>query len=237
LPAIPVAAPETETATTTPTASVTSTTTTSTTAAPVQTIPAIRSEAPDRQPRITRPGFPILFAYSWIAIALLLGMYKGLDVIRLRRLIRTSSAPSSAIKERYEAIANHIGVKHPPLLCITDTLESPALAGVLMPVILLPLWMLNNKHEAAVGWALRHELIHWKHGNTLSNLLRQITMDAENPPWPQYQIGKWDENNPVTHAYGMNYLPSNWLLDAHGVILEANILSDELEATIEKHLH
>jgi thiol-disulfide isomerase/thioredoxin len=60
-------------------------------------------------------------------------------------------------------------------------------------------------------------------------------MDAENPPWPQYQIGKWDENNPVTRAYGMNYLPSNWLLDADGVILEANIPSDELEAVIKKH--
>lgn len=61
-------------------------------------------------------------------------------------------------------------------------------------------------------------------------------MDAENPPWPQYQIGKWDENNPVTRVYGMNYLPSNWLLDADGVILEANIPSDQLEAVVEKHL-
>ena len=61
-------------------------------------------------------------------------------------------------------------------------------------------------------------------------------MDTENPPWPQYQIGKWDENNPVTRAYGMNYLPSNWLLDKDGVILEENISSDELETMVEKHL-
>ena len=61
-------------------------------------------------------------------------------------------------------------------------------------------------------------------------------MDAENPPWPQYQIGKWDEKNPVTRAYGMNYLPSNWLVDANGVILEANIPSDELQAIIERHM-
>jgi formylglycine-generating enzyme required for sulfatase activity/beta-lactamase regulating signal transducer with metallopeptidase domain/ABC-type glycerol-3-phosphate transport system substrate-binding protein len=172
---------ETEPAATTPTASATSTNpgsgmTSSTTAtAPVKTIPATRPEAPARQLKITWPGFPVLFAYAWIAIALLLGLYKGLDVIRLRRLIRTSNVPSTALKERYEAIASQIGVKHPPRLCITETLETPALAGVFRPVILLPQWMLKDKYEAAVGWALRHELIHWKHGDTLANLLRQIT--------------------------------------------------------------
>ena len=180
LPAITTAVPETEPAATPPASSATSTTDSGTTAsttatAPVQAIPATRPETRTPQPKFTWPDFHVIFAYSWILLTLLLGMYKGLDVIRLRRLIRTSNVPSTVLKERYEAIAAEIGVKHPPRFCITETLESPALAGVLMPVIMLPQWMLNDKHEAAVGWALRHELIHWKHGDTLANLLRQIT--------------------------------------------------------------
>jgi beta-lactamase regulating signal transducer with metallopeptidase domain len=181
LPATTTAVSKTAPAATPSSSSATSTnpdsgaTASATAAKPVQTIPAIRPEAPERMLKITWPGFPVLFAYSWIVIALLLGLYKGLDVIRLRRLIRTSNVPSTALKERYEAIVNHIGVKHPPRLCITETLETPALAGVLRPVILLPQWMLNDRYEAAVDWALRHELIHWKHGDTLANLLRQIT--------------------------------------------------------------
>ena len=152
-----------------------STTSSTTAAAPIPTTPLTPPAPLAGQLNITWPGFPVLFAYSWIGIALLLGLYKGLDVIRLHRLNRKSSAPSTAIKERYEAIAASLNVKYPPRLRITETLESPALAGVLMPVILLPQWILKDEHEAAVGWALRHELIHWKHGDTLANLLRQIT--------------------------------------------------------------
>lgn len=180
-PATVTTAPEKDSTATTTTASTTSTTTglettVSTTAAkPVQKTPATRPEAPARSPRITWPGFPVLFAYSWITIALLLGVYKGLDIIRLHRLIKKSDVPSTAIKEHYETIAANLRIKHPPQFRITGILESPALTGVFRPVILLPQWMLNNKHEAAVGWALRHELIHWKHGDTLANLLRQIT--------------------------------------------------------------
>jgi hypothetical protein len=65
----------------------------------------------------------------------------------------------------------------------------------------------------------------------LEQAQRYLAQDAL--PWPQYHIGAWGENNPVARAYGMNYLPSNWLLNAVGVILAATIPTQELESVIE----
>ena len=61
-------------------------------------------------------------------------------------------------------------------------------------------------------------------------------LNHNSEPWAHQQIYIGGEDNVVTRNYGIESLPSNWLLDANGVILEANIPSDELEAVIEKHL-
>lgn len=57
---------------------------------------------------------------------------------------------------------------------------------------------------------------------------------SEELPWPQYNIGAWGENNPATNAYGVAYIPSNWLIDSKGRILEDRISAETLKETLKK---
>ncbi len=59
---------------------------------------------------------------------------------------------------------------------------------------------------------------------------------AQGLPWPQYNVGAWGESNPVTNAYGVAYIPSNWLIGPGGDILADRIPSDALEEGLEEYL-
>ena len=111
---------------------------------------------------------------AWGIALFLLVLYKGRDYIRLYRIVRHGKSPDPVLMGQYHVLARRIGVKRMPRLNVTNVLESPALTGVIKPVVLLPAWMMDKQHEAALGWALHHELIHWKHGDTFANLLRQL---------------------------------------------------------------
>lgn len=113
---------------------------------------------------------------AWAVALFLLVLYKGTDYIRLYRIVRHGKSPDPALMGQYHVLARRIGVKRTPRLLVTHALESPALTGVVKPVVLLPAWMMDAKHEVALGWALRHELIHWKHGDTFANLVHQLSL-------------------------------------------------------------
>lgn len=111
----------------------------------------------------------------WFGLALLIAAYKGTDGVRLRRIIKRGVRPPETVLDQCAAAARDLGVKRAPRLVVTASVESPALAGVLRPVILLPAWMVDGAERDAIDWALRHELAHWKLGDTLANLLRQVS--------------------------------------------------------------
>lgn len=112
-------------------------------------------------------------AALWGLLAGLMALHRALDAVRLRRLVRRGAAPSAACAALYTEAARGLGVRRPPRLVVTDEVESPALAGTLRPVVLLPAWLHTAGEPGVVSWALRHELMHWKLGDTLSNLVRQ----------------------------------------------------------------
>ncbi len=58
----------------------------------------------------------------------------------------------------------------------------------------------------------------------------------EELPWPQYNIGAWSETNPVTTGYGVSCIPSNWLVDASGNVVESKIAENALASVLERHL-
>jgi beta-lactamase regulating signal transducer with metallopeptidase domain/thiol-disulfide isomerase/thioredoxin/5-hydroxyisourate hydrolase-like protein (transthyretin family) len=58
----------------------------------------------------------------------------------------------------------------------------------------------------------------------------------EEMPWPQCHIGVWSETNPNTSAYGVSAIPSNWLVDASGNVVESKIAADALASVLERHL-
>ncbi|NLV42390.1 MAG: hypothetical protein GXY15_14355 [Candidatus Hydrogenedentes bacterium] len=112
-------------------------------------------------------------AALWGLLAGLMALHRALDAVRLRRLVRRGAAPSAACAALYAEAARGLEVRRPPRLVVTDEVESPALAGTLRPVVLLPAWLHTAGEPGVVSWALRHELMHWKLGDTLSNLVRQ----------------------------------------------------------------
>lgn len=59
---------------------------------------------------------------------------------------------------------------------------------------------------------------------------------AQEMAWPQCHVGVFSEDNPATTAYGVSYIPSNWLIDASGNVVEAKIAADALASVLERHL-
>ncbi len=61
-------------------------------------------------------------------------------------------------------------------------------------------------------------------------------VEQQQLPWPQVNIGAWGDANTTTLAYGIAGIPSVWLLDGNGIILESNIPSETLASVLERHL-
>lgn len=92
------------------------------------------------------------------------------DRWQLRRLVRASRAPSSELARLYEQLAGK------PRLFVSPTLDSPAIAGAVRPVILIPAWMETRADATQLLWALRHELRHAAARDTLGIALRDLAL-------------------------------------------------------------
>jgi thiol-disulfide isomerase/thioredoxin len=60
-------------------------------------------------------------------------------------------------------------------------------------------------------------------------------LKAQNLPWPQYNDGKfWDTKLVV--KYGVSQLPTTWLLDRRGIIIDRDLRGEDLTAAVAKAL-
>jgi beta-lactamase regulating signal transducer with metallopeptidase domain len=117
-----------------------------------------------------------------------------IDWIRLQRLVKTAHAPPADVLSRYASLAGSYDIKRLPLLRVTEELESPALAGVLSPVILLPSWLVREPDPVKLDWSLRHELMHWKLLDPLANVVRELAQVLFYFHPVAWWVGKkWDE--------------------------------------------
>ncbi len=134
------------------------------------------ADVPAATPDHPLPGIMSGFLISmlWMAgsaIVLLLGV---IDRWRLRRLVAKAHEPGAALSSRYASIASNYKSRRRPRLFETDDLESPALIGTIVPVILIPAWLARDPNPAKVDWALRHELMHWRLCDPIAGLVRQL---------------------------------------------------------------
>lgn len=111
--------------------------------------------------------------WGWAAGVILFGLYLVLDRLRLHALVARSVPVPNTMSNHYRDLACALHVKRPPALRITESLESPAIVGVLHPAILLPAWLAKGEWNQNLEWSLRHELTHWKLGDPWANALRQ----------------------------------------------------------------
>ncbi|HEX6813638.1 MAG TPA: M56 family metallopeptidase [Planctomycetota bacterium] len=129
--------------------------TTSPTAAPAA---AAATPAAANVPPEATPGFEVgtLLSSLWLLGVAMLAARSVRDRFRGARLVRRSEPGQPAWRRLVAQYAAVLGVR-PPEILRTSSLASPALVGVLRPVILIPDWM--DSH-ATVAWAIRHELMH-----------------------------------------------------------------------------
>ena len=96
--------------------------------------------------------------------------------LRLHRIIRQAEPPGSDALSRYALVAAQLHIKRAPRLVTTDDLESPAMVGVLRPVILIPRWLADQGNPARFDWAVRHELTHVQQLDAVGVLVRDLTL-------------------------------------------------------------
>jgi bla regulator protein BlaR1 len=73
-----------------------------------------------------------------------------------------------------ERIALKLDVKRVPDLMTTETISSPCLVGVIHPCIVLPRSLLETLNEQDLAAILTHELMHWRHGDTLIGWIQVV---------------------------------------------------------------
>jgi beta-lactamase regulating signal transducer with metallopeptidase domain len=114
-------------------------------------------------------------ALAWALGAAAVAGWALWDRLRLARLIRAAQPAPAALRTRLAEVAARLGVRsRAPRLLVTGALESPALAGTLSPVILLPAWLVESGADEQLDWALGHELMHRKMGDPWAGALREL---------------------------------------------------------------
>lgn len=121
---------------------------------------------------LTADGLARGATWTWIGGTLLAAaLYLG-GRGRLSRHIRRALPTPPAVEREYRDLVDQMGMDRAPPIVVTDALESPALAGVLLPRILVPTWLASERAGPKLRWALRHELTHWKCHDPVSVLVR-----------------------------------------------------------------
>jgi beta-lactamase regulating signal transducer with metallopeptidase domain len=137
---------------------------------------------------------PVMLVLGWIAGAAAFAALGARDRLLLRRLLRAARPAPPDLHARLEAAADRLGIRRPPSLLVTEALESPALAGTVAPVILLPAWLVEEGTSRQIDWALRHELAHWKLLDPLAAAVRflvQILFFFHPAAW--WVGSRWEE--------------------------------------------
>jgi beta-lactamase regulating signal transducer with metallopeptidase domain len=116
-------------------------------------------------------------APAWMAWTLWFAWLTGVAMMALRsladlrvtraRLRASSAAVPPAIAAQYLELSTRLGLRQPPPLRLCAQLDSPQLAGVWSPQLLLPAQLLPQMSAAAIEMALHHELVHWQRRDLL----------------------------------------------------------------------
>ncbi len=107
-------------------------------------------------------GWQILFA-TWLLGACGVLVVGGVGYRRsLRRIAREAVVTSAEITELVARDAHQLGMKRLPRVIVSTAVDSPAVAGLLRPVLLLPASFPNGFSAGEARMVLLHELTHLK---------------------------------------------------------------------------
>lgn len=108
----------------------------------------------------------------WTAGAIAVLLFQGIRHARFLRLNRRWQSPAPRdVRADLEALCARLGIKPPPAW-VTPCVQSPTVAGLLRPMLLLPA-VAYEPHQRSL--MLAHELIHLKHGHLWGKALGCLT--------------------------------------------------------------
>lgn len=138
---------------------------------PEVALPAPASDHPAVFSPYFQPHLPLI-AVGWLLGVLLLGLRLLGEFAYLHHLRHYRCAEAGTLwMERLGKLVRQIGLNKQVRLKETARIHSPMVSGVLKPVILLPIGMLNSLSVAEVEQILLHELAHVRRQDYLVNLL------------------------------------------------------------------
>ena len=134
-------------------------------------VPVARGTAAIDPAGAARLGLAVLAL--WALGVVLLGARRAGAELRVRAMLRRARAPSERLAGRLGSLSSSLGMRPPAGLRVSDEIASPAVAGALDPVVLLPAdaeaWS-----DADLRAALVHELGHVARRDCLLNRLADL---------------------------------------------------------------
>lgn len=129
-------------------------------------------------PSPEHPEWTAWLALAWLFGALLMLTRAGVQVAGAERLRRSGQPLEDAtianlIAEAQRAVRLTCRIR----VTVTDTLTSPAVVGVLVPTLILPLSLLTTLTHEQLRFVFLHELAHIRRGDYFTNLV-QLLIEA-----------------------------------------------------------
>ena len=128
---------------------------------------------PVAAPRRPLPLGNVLIGFWLIGVMGLTGL-TARDQVQIRKIRRAALEPPEGVARRFHELAQALHLKHCPRVGLTDALQSPALAGLWRPDVLLPRWLADEADTGQLDWLLRHELMHRKLNDPVALVVRRL---------------------------------------------------------------
>ncbi len=133
-----------------------------------------------RAPTMSFPSFNLQNLLPYVSLVWLFGvavlsLRLLVSVYLLRRYRRESFELSEAwIQERLQTLAQRMNLKQSVKLLQTNTLTTPAVMGVVKPILLIPSSLVTGLSMQQLDMLLAHELAHIKRHDYLLNILQAL---------------------------------------------------------------
>ncbi len=125
-----------------------------------------------KEPTTPQPPWLRWLGWFWLTGAAFVAAWRALGLCGTAWLIRQAGCASEALTQQVTAMAKRCGLRKAPLVRITNRLMSPAVAGILRPVLLFPAAALAGLSPRELDFILAHEFAHIRRHDFLLGLLQ-----------------------------------------------------------------
>jgi bla regulator protein BlaR1 len=121
-----------------------------------------------------RDLLPIIAAILWLAVAaILMARQLTATLLLARRLRSLPRSENPALIRALSAVCGQLNIRRPETI-ETDRVSTPALAGIVRPVLLFPASMVESLTPLELTLVLRHELAHLRRHDVLIGLIVRL---------------------------------------------------------------